>query len=306
VRPPADGAPYLVVLGTAQDGGYPQAGCRRECCEAAWIRPELRRTAASLAIVVPTAARAAESRWLIDAGPDLREQLRSLDGVSRPEPGARAPALAGILLTHGHLGHIHGLALLGREVMAAQGVPVWAMPSLAARLGEGEGWRQLVAAGHIDIMRLADGAAVNLGGGVSVVPGLVPHRSDAGETVAFTIIGPGRRVLYLPDIDGWDLPSTAGPAVSLPERVAEVDVAYVDGTFFDSREPPGRSAQDIPHPPIVDSLERLVSDGRGLAARARFTHLNHTNPVLDPGSAERARVEASGASIAAEGEIVGL
>ena len=33
-QPPATkpAGPYLVVLGVAQDGGYPQAGCRRECC----------------------------------------------------------------------------------------------------------------------------------------------------------------------------------------------------------------------------------------------------------------------------------
>ena len=28
--------PYVIVLGTAQDGGYPQAGCHETCCDKAW------------------------------------------------------------------------------------------------------------------------------------------------------------------------------------------------------------------------------------------------------------------------------
>ncbi len=27
--------PFIVVLGIAQDGGYPQAGCRKSCCASA-------------------------------------------------------------------------------------------------------------------------------------------------------------------------------------------------------------------------------------------------------------------------------
>src|SRR5712691_11550835 len=91
-------APYIMVLGIAQDGGYPQAGCVRADCVAAWKNPALRRHVASLAIVDPIS----KQRWIIDATPDFAEQLSMLN----------APKLDGILLTHAHIGHYLGLAQL--------------------------------------------------------------------------------------------------------------------------------------------------------------------------------------------------
>ena len=41
--------PWLVVLGTVQDGGAPQAGCTRPCCS----EPDIRRHVACLGIVDP-------------------------------------------------------------------------------------------------------------------------------------------------------------------------------------------------------------------------------------------------------------
>src|SRR6476660_3238713 len=102
-------APFVVVLGIAQDGGYPQAGCRKECCRRAWKEPSRRRRVASLGIVDPASAQ----RWIVDATPDFREQLHALDEAA-PAPGD-PPGLAGILLTHGHIGHYTGLMQLGRE-----------------------------------------------------------------------------------------------------------------------------------------------------------------------------------------------
>src|SRR5215213_6438416 len=89
--PPATTAPYTIVLGIAQDGGYPQAGCTRPDCIAAWRDPRLRQRVASLGIVDPQSG----ERWIIDATPDFPSQLQSL--------GGGVPT--GILLTHAHIGH---------------------------------------------------------------------------------------------------------------------------------------------------------------------------------------------------------
>ena len=70
--------PFVVVLGVAQDAGAPQAACRRACCAARWADETLRRHAACLAIVDP----ASGGRWIIDATPDFRRQLRMLDEAS--------------------------------------------------------------------------------------------------------------------------------------------------------------------------------------------------------------------------------
>jgi pyrroloquinoline quinone biosynthesis protein B len=297
--------PYLVVLGTAQDGGYPQAGCRDACCAVAWADPARRRCVASAAVVVPSPGDRAARRWLIDATPDLGAQLHLLDELAPPEAGAPPPALAGILLTHGHLGHTLGLALLGQEAMGARRVPVYAMPGLLERLGERASWRALVAGGHVQPRPLRAGAAVPLGGRVSATPERVPHRG-AAETVALRIRGPERTVLYLPDIDGWDVPLGDEPAPPLDARLQGADVAYLDGTFGGPGELPRRDPADVPHPTIEDTLRRLEAVPESVRRRVRFTHLNHTNPVLDAASPLRAAVRAAGCDVADDGECVPL
>jgi hypothetical protein len=77
VRPPATSFtsasldPYVLVLGSAQDGGLPHAACSCPRCQAARGDPSRRRHVASIAIVVPSTGR----RYLVDATPDLPRQL---------------------------------------------------------------------------------------------------------------------------------------------------------------------------------------------------------------------------------------
>ena len=61
-------SPFVVVLGIAQDAGYPQAGCRNECCARAWVDWRYRQYVACLAIVDPNT----DQRWLLDCTPDFR------------------------------------------------------------------------------------------------------------------------------------------------------------------------------------------------------------------------------------------
>lgn len=63
-------APKLRVLGIAQDAGVPQAACDSPACEAARRDPSKRQLAASLAVALPDG-----EVWLVDATPDIREQL---------------------------------------------------------------------------------------------------------------------------------------------------------------------------------------------------------------------------------------
>ncbi len=127
-------APYTVVLGIAQDGGLPQAGCRKACCTSG--RHE---NVASLALVDPGSRR----WWLFDATPDFRAQL------ARMAREAPACSLAGVFLTHAHIGHYTGLMHLGREAMGARGMPVWAMPRMHDFLIANGPWSQLVQLGNI-------------------------------------------------------------------------------------------------------------------------------------------------------------
>ncbi|MEK9939197.1 MAG: MBL fold metallo-hydrolase, partial [Ilumatobacter sp.] len=229
-------------------------------------------------------------RWLIDATPAIGEQLRLLDSIVPQE--SETPVIDGVLLTHGHLGHFTGLAQLGREALAADGVPVWAQPRLRRVLESDAPWSLLAEHGHV---AFRDDPVV-LGGGLSVEVLPVPHRDEISETVAFRVEGPTGSVLWLPDIDSWELWDR-----DVIDEVARVDVAYLDATFYDDGEL-DRDMSAIPHPRVVDTVTRFVERAPELAARVRLIHLNHTNPVLRHGSPERAFVEDAGLSVALTGE----
>ncbi len=286
--------PFLVVLGIAQDGGYPQAGCRDACCAPAWEDPAHRRHVACIGIVDP----ATSERWLVDATPDFREQLRMLDTVA---PAASVPGLSGILLTHGHMGHYTGLLHLGREVIGSRAVPVYAMPRMFEFLRANGPWDQLVGGGHIELRVMCAGESVPLNDRLAAVPLPVPHRSEFTETVGFRIAGPRRAALFIPDTDGWERWDR-----SLEAEIAAVDVAYLDGSFQSDAEVPGRDLSEIPHPFIVDTVDRLRDLSAAERSKVRFIHLNHTNPLLRPDGPQRTQVEKAGFRVADEMELMSL
>lgn len=257
--------PYTIVLGITQDGGYPQAGCNRADCVAAWKDPRKRQRVASLGIVDPVTG----ERWIIDATPDFPSQLRTLDEVAPRRKDA--PVLDGILLTHAHIGHYLGLAHLGREVLGAKSIRVYAMPRMREFLERNGPWDQLVRLNNITLQTIDGEFALNER--IKVTPLVVPHRDEYSETVGFIVRGPNRAVLFLPDIDKWE--KWATPLESVLERV---DVAYVDGTFFTADELPGRDLKEIPHPLITETMARLANSP--LQKRVRFIHLNQSNPLL--------------------------
>jgi len=285
-RPATGAAPYTFVLGIAQDGGVPQAGCHKSCCTSG--RHE---RVASLAIVDPGTHR----WWLIDATPDFPSQLASMT--------AEAPAcsLAGIFLTHAHIGHYTGLMHLGREVMGSRGMPVWAMPRMREFLAANGPWSQLVSLRNVEVGALAADSAITLGDSLHVTPFRVPHRDEFSETVGFRIDGPRGSVVYLPDIDKWERWDRR-----IEDVCAGVRVAYLDGTFFDAAELPGRDMKEIPHPFIVESLSRFAVLPAAERKHIRFIHLNHTNRAGITGSSERKRIESSGSGVATNGERVPL
>ncbi|HUO85550.1 MAG TPA: MBL fold metallo-hydrolase [Thermoanaerobaculia bacterium] len=287
--------PFAMVLGIAQDGGLPHAGCNREHCVAAARDPSLRRHVASLAIVDPVT----DQRWLLDATPDFPHQLRMLDEaypIDAPSPG-----LAGIFLTHAHIGHYTGLMHLGREVLGSRGVPVFAMPRMKRFLESNGPWDQLVRLGNIAIQPLEEGARVRLNERIAITPFLVPHRDEYSETVGFRIEGPSRTILFIPDIDKWSRWERR-----IEDLVREADVALVDGTFFDAAELPGRDMSEIPHPFIVESLAAFSALPPEDRSKVVFIHLNHSNPALDPTTGASRVIEDAGMRVAVERERIAL
>lgn len=81
----------LTFLGTGTSTGVPQIGCKCQVCKSKDSRDKRLRSS----VLIETK----EKRILIDAGPDLRQQLLANDISS----------LDGVLITHEHYDHIGGL-----------------------------------------------------------------------------------------------------------------------------------------------------------------------------------------------------
>lgn len=271
-----------ILLGAAQDAGLPQAGCVCERCRRALENPSLRQYVVCLGLI----HRESRQAWMIDATPDFREQLALL---RRAAPECE---LAGILLTHAHMGHYTGLIQLGREAWNTQRMPVHATPRMAAFLMRNQPWQQLAKFGNIAIRLNPPGQPIALAPGLLATPIAVPHRDEWIDTMAFRVEGPERSLFYCPDIDDWDRWD-----YPLARMLAEVDVALLDGAFFSPAEIPGRNIAEIPHPLATDTAERAAAAD----CDVRLIHLNHTNPLWDDG-VERAWVAERGVGVAGTGD----
>lgn len=259
----------LFVLGTAQDGGRPHLGCERACCASMRHAGRADRPAC-----LGIHDRTSGALLLVEATPAIEAQVAQLHELAGAKGRGRKPIDA-LLVTHAHVGHYLGLAHLGREVASVDDVPAFVTPRMATFLRTNGPWSQLVALDQVDVREIELGATFEPLPGLSVEAIAVPHRDEFSDTVAFKIRGERRTVLFVPDVDGWDRHE------GLLERLMDgVDVAYVDGTFYDGRELPGRDWREIPHPPIVDTMRRLAEHARAHPGSVRFLHWNHTNPLL--------------------------
>lgn len=287
-------APFVMVLGTAQDGGLPQLGGTAPEDEAARRDPARRRLVASLLIVDPGSG----ERFLIDATPDLPRQVEiANEAAPRPPAASRPPLFEAILLTHAHVGHYAGLMHLGREIYGASGQRILASARFARFLETNGPWDLLVKLNHIRIERLESGVPVKLNPRLSITPLAVPHRDEYSDTFGFIVRGPNRSILWLPDIDKWEKWDSR-----IEDVIRTVDVAYLDGTFFDGDELPGRAMSEVPHPFIAESLARFAALPATERAKVVFMHLNHTNPAATPGSTAQFAIEKAGMRVAKERE----
>ena len=286
----------FVVLGIGQDGGAPQID---NPTDPAWLNPELRLLATSGAII----DRRTQRRFLFEATPDIREQLHALDQIYSDAPGPLG--LAGVFVTHAHIGHYAGLMFAGHESAGVSGLRVFALPRMRHFLSDSGPWDQLVRFQNIELVPLQSGRRTELGDDLAVTPHLVPHRDEYSETAGFVIHGPTKNILFLPDIDDWDRWQREF-SLSIEAMIAAVDVAYLDATFFDDNELPGRDMTQIPHPRLRYSVERFSTLPTEQQRKVRFIHLNHSNPARFTDSAARQWLTHRGFAVARRGERVCL
>jgi pyrroloquinoline quinone biosynthesis protein B len=281
---------FITVLGIAQDGGYPQAGCIAEHCLRHWRGEEEKRQVVSLGLT----DQASGQNWLFEATPDFTAQLQQLQQASG------STNLSGIFLTHAHMGHYAGLLQLGREAMGAQGMPVYVMPKMKEFLETNAPWSQLVSLGNIKLVVIEADMPIQLAPNLRVIPLKVPHRDEFSETVGFRIETAEKSLLFIPDIDKWPLWER-----DIRAEVARVDVALLDATFYEDGELPNRNMSEIPHPFVSETISLFSPLSESERRKVKFIHFNHTNPLIFEGP-ERKQVKNLGFEVATEGERIQL
>ena len=283
-------SPYIVVLGIAQDAGFPQAGCNKECCKKAWLDPQIRKSVSCIALVDPVS----KKQWLFDATPDIKFQLNMLENISNINP------LSGVFLTHAHIGHYTGLMHFGKEVMDTKNLPVYAMDKMQSFIQNHAPWKQLTKINNIQLQKLADRSPVILNERIIVTPFLVPHRDEYSETVGYKISINDKSLVFIPDIDKWH-----DWQQDIKQLIKEIDYAFIDGTFYQDGEL-DRDMSQIPHPLVVETMDILSDLDKKNKKKVHFIHLNHTNPLLLKNSAEQKTVFQKGFNVAKEGQIITL
>jgi pyrroloquinoline quinone biosynthesis protein B len=297
---------HVVILGSAAGGGFPQWNCWCACCRTARSNPSAAHPRTQSSVAVSADGR----RWfLLNASPDVREQLRWVRSPEAPE-GIRDVPIEGVVVTDAEIDHSLGIVLL-RE---AGRLPLYATRPVA-RILEADSRLLAVtrAFSEVPLTELSPGTATSLtcrdgsASGLSVeafhVPADPPRfatgRED-GHTVGLIVRQPanGASCAFVPGCGDLDK--------ALLDRLASTDALLFDGTFWTDEElvtlgVGTRTARQLDHLPISGregSLERLAE----LPCRHRiFTHINNTNPILLERSPEREIVTRAGVTVGYDG-----
>jgi len=306
----------VVVLGAAAGGGVPQWNCGCQVCQSARTEhPDDRRTQASIAVS------ADDQHWyLINASPDLRQQLIATPQL-HPRPGQlRHSPIAGVVLTNGEVDAVAGLLSM-REGSPftlyghAKVLAILKTNSIFNVLNEKTVPRQPIDIDQAFEPVLPDGAP----SGIEILPFAVPGKGawylegeahpagqdDAGDTLGLRITDKANgRYFYF-------LAACAAMTDDLRTRLAGAPLVFFDGTVWRDDELIAaglghKTGQRMGHMAMSGehgAIEALR--GLGIASKV-FLHINNSNPALLHGSAERAAAERAGWQIPADGTEITL
>jgi pyrroloquinoline quinone biosynthesis protein B len=294
------------VLGSAAGGGVPQWNCACKNCTAARHGAQPRRTQSSLAIS------ADGDRWvLLNVSPDIGGQIE--DHPPLQPRGVRGTPISSILLTDANVDHLGGLVTLRqagehrftvrsstvvREIATAQ-------PAFAAFSEPPHRW----LAADDGVLPATDDDPIGSAFTVRAVPvpGLTPgfagRRALRGAVTAYAITSDtGRTLLFAPVFAAID--------ATLAAEIRQADIAFLDGSFFSDSEMLETGVGDklataLGHAPLGGSGGTIATIGTQ-HARCFVTHVNNTNPILDPASDAAATLRAHAIDVAVDGMIIEL
>jgi pyrroloquinoline quinone biosynthesis protein B len=293
-----------MVLGAAAGGGLPQWNCGCKNCRLAREGRIPPATQSSLAVSGDGGAWA-----ILNASPDVRSQLAATPALH--PTGVRASPPRAVLLTNGDIDHVAGLLGL-RETQpfdlfaTAEILRVLAANPVFGALDPGVVRRRPVAIGAR--FELVPGLTAEL----FAVPGKVPLYLEAEEvltdlegeqTVGVALESPQGRAFYVPGC------ASLTPAVTT--RLSGAALVFFDGTLWRDDEMiragvGQKSGRRMGHVSMSGAEGSIANFARLGVRRKVFVHMNNTNPVLRPGSEERAEAQSAGWEIAHDGMEVAL
>jgi pyrroloquinoline quinone biosynthesis protein B len=305
----------VVVLGAAAGGGVPQWNCGCRVCQAARIKhPELQSTQASLAISADGA------HWfLINASPDLRQQLIANPQLHPVQGKLRHSPIAGVALTNGEIDAIAGLLSM------REGWPftIYAHAKVLATLKSNSVFNVLnektVRREAIEIDRafesaLPDGSPSGIeilpfevtGKGAWYLEGQRREGSEAaGDTLGLRIRDKASGKFF------FFIAACAEVTDELKSRLKGAPLVFFDGTVWRDDEmiaaglssKTGRSMGHISMSGEMGAIAALENLG---IERKIFLHINNSNPALLHDSDERRAAERAGWHIPADGTEITL
>ena len=283
---------YLTVLGIAQDAGYPQINCEKECCKSYYDGEESKKLVSCLGLVDLID----KKKYIFDATPDFTEQTQILK-TNHLDNGN---IIDGVFLTHAHIGHYTGLMYLGFEALGANKVPVYSMPRMKSYLETSGPWSQLLTFNNIELKPIQNDSVVSFNNKLKVTPLLVPHRDEYSETVGYRIEGENKSALFIPDIDKWEKWER-----DIIEEVKKVDYAFVDASFFRDGELK-RDMSKIPHPFTTQTTTLFENEDLETKSKIYFIHFNHSNPTIKDSHKLKDSIMNLGFRFAKQGDIYDL
>ena len=306
----------VVILGAAAGGGVPQWNCGCPVCRTARNgHPELQSTQASVAITADGA------HWfLINASPDLRQQLIATPQLHPAAGQLRHSPIAGVILTNGEVDAVAGLLSM------REGSPftVYAHPKVLAILKsnsifnvlhENNVRRQPIELNQAFEPALPDGSP----SGIEILPFAVPGKSawylegrvhpagsdGAGDTLGLRITDRASgKVLYF-------LAACAGVTDELRSRLRGAAAVFFDGTVWRDDELieaglGSKTGQAMGHIAMSGEHGAIACLAKLDIEKKIFLHINNSNPVLLHDSAERRTAEREGWQIPADGTEIAL
>jgi pyrroloquinoline quinone biosynthesis protein B len=306
----------VVVLGAAAGGGVPQWNCGCRVCQMARTeRPELQSTQASIAVSAD-----GDHWFLINASPDLRQQLIATPQLHPAKGQLRHSPVAGVILTNGEIDAVAGLLSM-REgwpftiYAHSRVLSILNSNSIFNVLSEKNVRRQPIEVNEAFEPGLPDGSP----SGIEVLPFAVPGKGawylegkahPAGETGDGDTLGlriedkaTGKHFCFLA--------ACASVDDDLRSRLKGASAIFFDGTVWRDDELiaaglGNKTGQGMGHIAMSGTRGAIESLAGLDVGRKMFLHINNSNPVLLHDSAERAAAERAGWQIPADGTEITL